>query len=128
MRAERSWALAAWVFAAIGLATTLVAQLHGSRRGAPSPFARMLLSCTPFAVVALGLWQLARTTGYAVTFLVAALLVWFWAGAITNDELGLTYWFVPVFQLGVAVIAVAAVWLHAWWRRRGDATPGTGGL
>ena len=41
-----------------------------------------------------------------------------WSGMITNDELGLTYWFVPIFQLITVGLVVLGVWLHRWWAAR----------
>jgi hypothetical protein len=115
MTTARRWAWTGWGLGALGLARTLGAQLDGVRRGAPFPVGLLLYSCAPFVILALGLRRLAHTTTRAVMLTVTALLLWFWAGTITNDELGLSYWFGPLYQLVTALLGVLGVWAHAVW-------------
>lgn len=118
MKTSHRWTWGTTLVSAAALWVALRQQLDGNHRGAPDPDERFVLTILPFVVLAFAVERWARTTAYAVTFFVTAVALLVWSGMITNDELGLTYWFVPIFQLITVGLVVLGVWLHRWWVAR----------
>lgn len=121
MKTSHRWTWGTTAVCVTALWVALRQQLDGNYRGAPDPDERFVLTILPFVVLAFAVERWSRTTAYAVTFFVTSLVLLGWSGMITNDELGLTYWFVPAFQLLTVALVVLGVRLHRWWAARRQA-------
>lgn len=124
MKSSHRWTWGTTLLGALGLWIDLRGQFDGNRRGAPDPDERFVLSFLPFVILAFAVERWARTTAYTATFFVTALALLVWSGMITNDELGLTYWFVPICQLMTVGLVILGIILHRWWSARRAAPKG----
>ena len=112
------------VLLAIGLLTTVRGQMDGTDHRAPDPVERMTFAIVPFVILTGALVWLTRSRGQAVVLAVVAVFMWASSAMYTNDEMRLSYWIVPVVQIGIALPVVGGLAIHAWWQWRSQRARG----
>jgi len=103
------------VLLVVGAITTVLGQISGH---APDLATRIVWAIVPFAVITFRAISLDRATVSDIFLMVIAVFLWGTSMLYSDDEMRLTYEFVPIIQIIVVVPAVALLTLHQWWSRK----------
>ena len=102
----------------LSLILTLRGQMAGTASGTPDPEERIVWAIAPFVIIGLRTMWVARSRANDIFLFVIAMFLVLTSLMYTNDEMRLTYVFIPMLQIVVVVPTLILHKLVGWLYRK----------